>query len=170
MRESLSKTGILTREDLGESPGVPSEERMAKGPVAYIECMEEIPCNPCEFVCPNGAISVGKEIIDLPVLDENKCDGCGLCIPVCPGLAIFIVDKSYSEEEALIGFPYELLPLPEVGMNVYGVDRKGKAICKARVVKVQNPKRFDRTPVVYMAIPKAFALDVRNLRFMEGEE
>jgi hypothetical protein len=24
--------------------------------------------------------------------------------------------------------------------------------------------------VVYMAIPKAFALDVRNLRFMEGEE
>lgn len=46
MRESLSKTGILTREDLGESPGVPSEERMAKGPVAYIECMEEIPLQP----------------------------------------------------------------------------------------------------------------------------
>ncbi len=170
MQESFSKTGVLAKGDLAESPGVPSEERMKKGPVVYIECMEEIPCNPCEFICPHGAISVGKQIIDLPVLDEEKCNGCGLCIAICPGLAIFLVDKSYSEQEALVAFPYELLPLPEVGMTVYGVDREGKAGCKASVVKVLNPKKFDRTPVIYLAVPKEFALDVRNFKFIEKEE
>lgn len=167
MQESLSKTGILTQKELSGSPGVPSAVRMEKGPVACIECMEEIPCNPCEFVCPNGAISVGAEMTNLPVLDGEKCNGCGLCIPVCPGLAIFIVDKSYSKDEALVGFPYELLPLPAIGQKVHGVDREGKIVCSARVAKILNPKKFDRTPVIFIAIPKAFAFDVRYLKFIE---
>lgn len=170
MRESLSKTGVLTKEDLAQSPGVPSEERMERGPVAYIECMEEIPCDPCQYVCPKGAITVGKQIIDLPVLDGEKCDGCGICIPICPGLAIFVVDKGYSDREALVGVPYEMLPLPKAGMKVHGVDREGKAVCEARVVKVLNPKKFDRTALVYLAVPKELALDVRHFTCMEGEE
>jgi Fe-S-cluster-containing hydrogenase component 2 len=169
MQESLSKTGILTREELSGSLGFPSMERMEKGPVACIECMEEIPCNPCEFVCPNGAISIGAEMTDLPVLDEAKCNGCGLCVPVCPGLAIFIVDKSYSKDEALVGLPYEMIPLPAIGQKVHGVDREGMILCSARVVKILNPKKFDRTPVIFIAIPKAFAVDVRNLKFIQKE-
>ena len=33
-------------------------------------------------------------------------------------------------------------------------DRKGEVLCEARVVKVQNPKSFDHTPVVTIEIPK----------------
>ena len=42
-------------------PGIPSEERMKLGPVACIECLQQIPCNPCEEACPRGAITVGKK-------------------------------------------------------------------------------------------------------------
>jgi ferredoxin len=29
---------------------------------------------------------------DIILIDENKCDGCGLCIPSCPEGALGIVD------------------------------------------------------------------------------
>ena len=36
--------------------GYPSKERLAKGPIVVIECPEEIPCNPCETICPKNVI------------------------------------------------------------------------------------------------------------------
>ena len=92
-------------------PGIPSEERMKLGPVACIECLQQIPCNPCEEACPRGAITVGKEITGLPTLDEEKCNGCGICMTRCPGLAIFGLNAVYSEKTALVSFPYEYVPV-----------------------------------------------------------
>ena len=54
---SLRETGILTTAELKEMGMFPSEERMRKGPVAIAECVEHIPCNPCETSCPFHAIS-----------------------------------------------------------------------------------------------------------------
>ena len=88
-----------------QGPGIPSAERRAKGPVACIECFQHIPCNPCEASCPRHAITIGSEITDLPRLDETLCNGCGLCMTRCPGLAIFTVDES--GERARVSFPYE---------------------------------------------------------------
>ena len=61
----------------GRLSGVPSEARMRRGRVACIECVQEIPCNPCEGICPVGAITVGEQITNLPHLQEQKCTGCG---------------------------------------------------------------------------------------------
>ena len=52
MKEGVSYTGIPSEEELKNCFGIPSEERMKKGRVAVIECVQEIPCNPCEGTCP----------------------------------------------------------------------------------------------------------------------
>ena len=130
MREGVAYTGIPSAEELAACPGVPSAERMAKGRVAVIECVQEIPCNPCENACHFGAIEIGEQITNLPVLHEEKCTGCGLCVANCPGLAITVIDKTYSDTEAVIEFPFEYLPLPAVGDIVDAVSRGGEVLCK----------------------------------------
>lgn len=85
MTEGVRFTGIPSAEELRGASGIPSQERMKKGPVAVIECVQEIPCNPCENACPFGAIKIGDPITNLPVLDGEKCTGCGTCVAMCPG-------------------------------------------------------------------------------------
>ena len=110
--EGVKYTGALGAAE--KEQVLPPAERTAKGPVAVIECVQEIPCNPCEKACPFGAIEIGPDITRLPRLDLDKCRGCGICLSKCPGLAIFLVDASKSETEALVMMPYEYLPLPKV--------------------------------------------------------
>jgi len=107
---------------------------------------------------------VGDNITALPVLDAGKCRGCGLCISRCPGLAIFVVDATYSSDEALVMMPYEYLPLPAVGETVHGLDRTGRFVCPARVIKVDTAKRNDGTTVITLAVPKAHIHQVRSLK------
>lgn len=155
----LEKTGIPTKEDIESI--TPSEERRKKGPVAVIECFQKIPCNPCYTSCKFGAIKEFEDINDRPVVDFDKCTGCGVCVVNCPGLAIFIIDETYSDTEALVKIPYEFIPLPEEGSYVTALNREGKPVCRAKVVKVQNAKSQDRTPVVSLAVPKEFSMEVR---------
>jgi len=165
----LRKTGYLTKEELINSNCYPSEERLKKGPVVIIECTEEIPCNPCEAACKFKAIKIGKPITNTPILDENLCIGCGLCIAKCPGLAIFVVDKTYSDKEGLISFPHEYLPLPTTDSSVEVVNREGRIICSGKVVKVLNKKSFDRTPVVTIAIPKDKLNEARGIKRLKNK-
>ena len=87
----LERTGVPTKENI-ESV-TPSKERLSKGPVAIIECFQEIPCNPCYTSCKKGAIKELIDINDRPILDPEKCNGCGTCEKVCPVNNIKIVDK-----------------------------------------------------------------------------
>jgi len=160
---SIKETGFVTVEDLREFNLMPSEARFEKGSVAVIECVQEIPCNPCEAACPQKAIDVGEPITKLPVLDEAACSGCGICVAQCPGLAIFIVDKTYSDSEATVSFPYEYTPLPAAGDAVKAVSRSGEVVADAKVVKVLNPKSFNKTPVVTIAVPKDLANVARSI-------
>jgi Fe-S-cluster-containing hydrogenase component 2 len=97
-------------------------------------------------------------------LDENKCVGCGICVAKCPGLAIFIVDKTHSDTQGTISFPYEYSPLPVKGQKVEAVDRSGKVVGEGTVVKVLNTKGFDRTPVVSVAVDLAQVEEVRGIK------
>lgn len=157
----LEKTGIATREDIAAV--MPPEERLAKGPVAMIECFQRIPCNPCHTACKRGAIKEFQDINDRPAIDMDRCNGCGVCISNCPGLAIVVIDETYSDTEALIKLPYEFLPLPAAGSFVTALDREGKPVCRAKVEKVLNTRSQDRTPVVSLAVPKEFSMVVRCL-------
>ncbi len=156
----LEKTGVPGKSQVEII--TPSPERLKKGPVAVVECFQNIPCDPCRYACRQGAISEFEDINDLPVIDHELCNGCGLCISECPGLAIFVVDDTFAEEEGLVKMPYEYLPLPDREEEVNGVDTEGRIVCPARVVRVQNTKALDRTPVVWLAVPREYLMQVRS--------
>ncbi len=158
----LSIDGIPTKEDI--LTVTPSEERFQAGPVAIAECFQHIPCNPCTKACVKKAITVAPGINDLPKVNFNLCNGCGACIAACPGLAIFVVDQTYSETEALVKLPFEFLPVPEEGQFVCGLDRTGAEKGWFRVVKVLPGRKENKTYTITLAVPKDLAMVVRNIR------
>ncbi len=158
----LEKTGVANLEMVKKN--LPSDERRKKGPYVVIECFQRIPCNPCYTACKVGAVKEFEDINDLPEVDYEKCTGCGLCVSSCPGLACFVIDETYSEDEATIKLPYELLPLPEVGEVLDALDREGNVVGKAKVVKVLSNKKLDCTNVITIAVPKEQCMVVRNIK------
>jgi Fe-S-cluster-containing hydrogenase component 2 len=151
--KSYEKHGILTIKDLA----FPTNEQLKKG-VAIIECIQEIPCDPCIAICPVDSISM-KDINDIPKIDFNKCTGCKRCVSICPGLAIFVV--KVKDNKALITLPYEFLPIPKEGDKVKALDREGKTKGKAKVIKVNRSKK---TTVVTIEVDKKLAMEIRNIK------
>jgi len=152
--------GYLDIEDIVK----PNDQRLDKGAVAIIECVQNIPCNPCKDACPRGAITIEGSINNVPSIDFDKCNGCSICVANCPGLAIFIVDKSYSENRALIGLPCEFLPLPEKEEEVTLLSRSGDDCGTGKVIRIQNTKKMDRTPIVFIEVEKNLAMTARFFR------
>ena len=46
--KDVKYSGVLDQELLATLPGVPDAARLELGPVACIECAQEIPCKPCK--------------------------------------------------------------------------------------------------------------------------
>lgn len=150
---SYEKDGILTLKDLV----IPLKKQLEKG-VAFIECIQEIPCNPCVDSCPVGAISM-KDINALPVVDYDKCIACGQCIGICPGLAIFLIKTK--GDRVLITLQYEFLTVPIVGNKVKALNRRGEVVDTAVVKRVVKK---DKTMVVTIEANKNNAMEIRNIR------
>jgi len=164
MAADSSKTGFLSDEELQNSPGIPTEARRRKGPVAVIECMEDIPCNPCESSCKVGAIVIGEDITNLPHLDGEKCVACLTCVYNCPGQAICMVDESLPDGRATVLMPYEYHPLPQKGDVVAALDRGGRELGDATVVAVRKAERMDQTALVTIEVPREWSMQARAIR------
>jgi Fe-S-cluster-containing hydrogenase component 2 len=149
------QTGVLTDKQIQKM--VPEK----KGKIAVVECVEDIPCDPCVTACPSQALTMDS-LIDIPELIPEKCGGCGLCIAECPGLAIFVIDFDYSPDKAIIMLPYEFIPLPKKGEKVSLLDRKGQVCGEGEIIKVRTHK--NKTTVISVAVPKNKAITVRNVR------
>ncbi len=147
------KNGILSHKDLQ----IPSKKQLEKG-VAILECVQEIPCNPCVDSCPVHAISM-KDINAPPVNDFEKCIGCTKCVGICPGLAIFVV--KIKGKKAFVTLPYEFVPVPKEGDRVNALDRTGVVRGKGLVKKVV---RRGKTMVITIEIDSRFAMDIRNIK------
>jgi Fe-S-cluster-containing hydrogenase component 2 len=150
---NYEETGLLTTQDLQ----LPTEKQLQKG-VAILECIQEIPCNPCVDSCPVHAISM-KDINAPPEMDYDACIGCTKCVGICPGLAIFVI--RHIGDKTLITLPYEFHPSPKVNDRIKGLDREGKARCDAIVKKV---RKQGKTLVVTVEIPQSLSMDIRNIR------
>jgi len=158
----LLNDGIPTKVDLKQV--FPSGKRLAKGPVAVVECFQEIPCNPCVKACRKGAITMPKDINDIPLIDFNLCNGCGICLSFCPGLAIFVVDKTYSINLALVKLPYEYVPVPQAGQYVTALNRAGEDVGSFEVIKVTSGGKKNMTYTISLAVPQELAMEVRDIR------
>ena len=93
-----------------------------------------------------------------------------MCVAVCPGQAIFVVDGSFSADEGLVSIPYEFLPLPEEGDIVDLTDRSGAVISTGKIHKVRTGKAFDHTVVVTLRVPQKLLMDVRGFKQKEKIE
>lgn len=156
------RDGILRSEGLKRLSPPPA--RLKAGPVVIIECVESIPCNPCVQACPRDAIIIEGDINNTPTVDYDKCNGCGLCISACPGLAIFVVDASRSDRMGVVILPHEYTPLPEHGEIVSALDREGDTVCDALVIRVADAKAFDRTPLISLEVPVEHVMAVRHFK------
>ena len=129
---------------------LPPIERVRSGRVAVIECIQEIPCDPCRFICKFDAIK--KEGISIPpIVDWDKCTGCRLCIPICPGLAIFNIH--IKDDKGYVTLPYELLPKPNVGESVELLNRAGKQVGTGKVTQALKGLKDDPGLMVTVEIP-----------------
>ncbi len=110
------------------------------------------------------ALTVEPDINATPKIDYDVCNGCSLCISRCPGLAIFVVDYTWSDDRALVKLPYEFLPVPKKGDFVTGLDRAGQEVGCFEVVSAVSGGEKNMTWVIGIAVPKDLAMTVRNIR------
>ncbi len=155
----LDKTGVPTA-DLIRSR-FPEEEYLVR-PKAITECYEAIPCNPCSTSCPFDAIYIGDDINTPPVVDFEKCTGCGICVYSCPGLAIFTVQVK--EDSAIFKIPYEFVPRPVKGDVMDAINRNGEVIGKAEIERVTDSEKQDKTALLQVKVPLALLYDFITVR------
>jgi Fe-S-cluster-containing hydrogenase component 2 len=158
--------GYNTREELEDLKALPPEDIVVSKRVAMIECTEEIPCNPCAYVCRVDAIS--KDSLSSPgIVDFEKCSGCTACVAVCPGLSIFL--QQIKDGKGYVTLPYELLPSPKAGARVELIDRSGEVVGEGVIVKPTYQARGDAYPrwvvTVEMDDP-ALSYEVRSIKIL----
>lgn len=69
---------------------------MATAEVNLDNCllMERVECDRCKMVCSYSAITIEfnrEDLISSPVIDKNKCVGCGACAVICPPRTIEMI-------------------------------------------------------------------------------
>ena len=136
-----------------------------------IRCTQEIPCDPCITVCPKDMIKLsGDNVLGIPIITKDECTGCTLCVSICPGLAVTLVDLRKEGESGFVFVPFELMEgLVKIGDEVEAVDEDGEFLAKVKVIKVMNRKVQDRTLLVKLEVPKKIATKVAGFRVQSKE-
>jgi len=134
---------------------------------AVIECYEQIPCNPCESHCPFDAIHIGENLNNRPNLISEKCVGCGICVGVCPGLAIMLA--KVSSTKATFTIAYEFNPKPSVQDVWHAIDRSGNILGDATILKVVESLKLDHTALITVQTDRKFLHDFITIRSKNHE-
>ncbi|MCB2202988.1 FAD-dependent oxidoreductase [bacterium] len=134
-----------------------------------MHCRQEIPCDPCASVCPNGLIHIDlDDIRHLPEfceLDDKNCIACERCVAICPGLAITLVDFRRDSELPTVSIPLEFTPdAVTVGDEVPVTDVDGVLLGHFPVTRVRTLRQFPRTLIVRVQVPAAIATKVAGIQ------
>ena len=166
--DEWKKTGDV----LKSKPGKLHERRIPEkeeGVFPIINCVQEIPCNPCTTVCPKDCIKLdGDSILNVPVYVNDACIGCEQCVAICPGLAITLVDYRKSPDYAVVTVPFEFEEgTINVGDTVITVDMEGNEVENAEVLSIKNVKANNRTPLIKLKLSKENAKKVVGIRIQK---
>ncbi|MGD9396788.1 MAG: FAD-dependent oxidoreductase [Candidatus Thorarchaeota archaeon] len=106
-------------------------------------------------------------------VDEDKCSGCGDCIPVCPVEVPNEFDQGLGFRKAIY------TPFPQATPNVVTVDKKGDPACRSTcpagvnvqgfVTMMRHGKMDEALEIVRRSIPFAGVLGRVCIGFCEGE-
>ena len=174
--EEVPRDWYRTAEILKSHPGKTIAERIPDKESSIFpvfHCSQEIPCNPCTSVCPQQLIAIPEDDIRhvpeyLGVQMEKECLGCEKCVTICPGLAITLVDYRKDAERPLVTIAYEFLPDSVHEDDVMtALDAVGEVLGDVTIASVRTIKRNDRTVMVKVRAPKAFAKRIAGLRVQE---
>lgn len=167
-----SKPGpIVPSRDLDRGKEAPGEG----GVFPVLHCSQEIPCNPCASVCPQGAILIdADDIRHVPGYIASalgtRCLACEKCVNICPGLAITLVDLREPDGQALVTIPYEFdRTALHKGDVVTVTDTSGKTLGNVEVVRVRYGKVTDRTAMVKVRAPRAVATQIAGIQVQSAE-
>ncbi len=142
-----------------------------EGVFPVFHCFQEVPCNPCTSVCPEGVIKTERDdITGLPYCcDDNACQGCMACVAICPGLAITLVDYRKDRENPVVTLPYEIWrDRVEKGQMINVTDDEGVILGQFPVKRViANRKKYPGTLLVQVRIPGSIASTVIGIRIQE---
>jgi sarcosine oxidase, subunit alpha len=166
------RTAEILRSKPGKvSPEVIPAEKEDVFPVFH--CQQEIPCNPCASVCPQGAIYVDEnDIRNVPqfIAEQlgKRCIGCEKCVTICPGLAITLVDFRKDAEMPTVTIPYEFLrETIHPGDRVTVLDVEGEPLGNVEVSRVRAAKANDRTVLVQVKAPREVAKRIAGIQVQE---
>jgi ferredoxin len=175
----ISPDWYVTAEILKSRPGSTTPEKTPAdeaGVFPVLHCTQEIPCDPCTAVCSRGLIALASpDIRSLPEFreapDGKGCTGCERCAAVCPGLAITLVDYRKDKEFPTVVIPFEFLKATvRDGDEVTVQDTAGEPLGRVTVTGVRAVKANDRTLLIKVRSPKAFAKRIAGLRLQSESE
>jgi len=177
---SLRGTGIEIPEDWSEkaeilkSPGGRidpyGESPLSDGVYPVIHCLQEIPCNPCMTVCPKDLISTtGHPVMGLPEY-SGGCIGCRMCVAVCPGLAVTLVDRRKNTDFPTVTIPWEFgdWTLQEGG-SVTVTGWEGEILGEGTVLGLKRATGYPSTMLLDLRVAADVANRVAGVRIQSPE-
>lgn len=141
-----------------------------EGVYPVLNCVQEIPCNPCTTICPKNSIVIEGSILNPPVY-KGGCIGCEMCVAICPGLAISLVDFRKGEDP-IVTLPFEFGDDKiKVGDSVELTDRLGNVLGKGEVISFRFVEKVRTIPVktklVKVKVPREIAEKVSGIKIVE---
>jgi len=165
------ETEVILKSRPGENHKEVLPELEGGGVMPIMHCTQEIPCDPCTSLCARGLIFIDKtDIRQVPTFigHSTSCTDCERCISGCPGLAITIMDTRTNPDMPIISIPYEFTREVIQQHDVVVVeDTEGHELGALEVVNVHGRAFSDRTSIVQVQAPKAYARQIAGIRVQE---
>lgn len=138
-----------------------------------MHCRQEIPCDPCSSICPQGLIQIDPENIralpEFCTFDGKNCIGCERCVAICPGLAVTLVDFRKDTQYPTVSIPLEFSKeFIHVGDIVPVTDIDGQVLGKYPVVSMRTLRQFSSTLIVRVQVPAAISTDISGIQLVAG--
>ncbi|MBN1296240.1 FAD-dependent oxidoreductase [bacterium] len=170
--ESIPDAWFTKADILKAHPGRTVIQRFPEGEdgvMPVIHCIQEIPCNPCSTICPTRSIHLdGDPIMGIPEY-QGQCTGCGMCVAICPGLAITLVDYRSDPEYPNVTMAYEISNHRiREDDSVLGVDIDGGVLGEFKVTAIRRHRKT-HTYLVALRVPREVAKRVVSFRIQDSD-